>query len=210
MSKDRNITIVYYTSNREKEGFENKVRQTLLEAIEGLPLISVSQKPIDFGKNICVGDIGATPENMLKQVRLGALEAETDFVGMAEADCLYHKSYFEFVPERDDTFYYPDKFYVLWSEKNHTFWLKTRREISSIVGRTHLVQVIDKILSESPSHISNSVPKLTRQEVFCPEISVITIKTRNGMHWATPHRKAGARRELPHWGRGRELLKGYL
>lgn len=50
-------TVVYYTSNKEHEYFENKVKKRLLKTIGDIPLISVSQKPMKgFGKNICVGE----------------------------------------------------------------------------------------------------------------------------------------------------------
>ena len=49
------ITVLYYTSNREGENFEIKVREIILENKGDLPLISVSQKPIDFGKNRAKG-----------------------------------------------------------------------------------------------------------------------------------------------------------
>ena len=60
-------TIIYYTANREKESFENKVRENILKVKGDLPVISVSQKPIDFGKNICVGDIGQNYLNAFRQ-----------------------------------------------------------------------------------------------------------------------------------------------
>jgi len=50
------LTIVYYTANYINKWFADQTKKTLLEAISGLPLISVSQKPMDFGENICVGD----------------------------------------------------------------------------------------------------------------------------------------------------------
>ena len=204
-----NLTVIYYTSNREQEGFEDNIRKTLLKTIGDLPLISVSQKPIDFGRNICVGDIGATPENMLLQVMSGAVEAKTKFVGMAESDCLYHKSYFEFRPDSEDTFYYPDECYLLWvGNRNRKYWRYHRREISSIVGREHLIKIIGKILLQSPKHIRNIVPKLTKQETFHPDYPVISIKTRDGMHWASAYSRE-YETELPFWGRPKELLKEY-
>ena len=56
------LTLVYITSNRENEYFESKIIETMKESINGLPVVSVSQKPIDFGENICLGDIGAKEE----------------------------------------------------------------------------------------------------------------------------------------------------
>ena len=56
-----NKTIIYYTSNREDERFESRVRANLLKVCGNLPIISVSQKPIyGFGFNIPVGDVGVS------------------------------------------------------------------------------------------------------------------------------------------------------
>jgi hypothetical protein len=49
--KKEMVTILYYTSNREDESFEKKIQENILKQTD-LPIISVSQKPINFGKNI--------------------------------------------------------------------------------------------------------------------------------------------------------------
>lgn len=88
------LTVIYYTSNREEKEFENKVKAKLLEVIGKLPLISVSQKPIDFRKNICVGDVGVCDANLFRQIQIGCEAANTPFVISAETDCLYPPEYF--------------------------------------------------------------------------------------------------------------------
>ena len=81
-------TILYYTSNRENEEFEEKIRQNILENCGDLPIISISQKPIDFGKNICVGDVGHSYLNEWRQILIGAKKARTKHVILCEADFL--------------------------------------------------------------------------------------------------------------------------
>ena len=47
------LTLLYYTANKIPETFGQNVRNHLLSLFpEGIPIISVSHKPIDFGKNI--------------------------------------------------------------------------------------------------------------------------------------------------------------
>ena len=93
------LTVIYYTSNKEKELFESRIRESILDMIGDIPLISVSQKPIDFGKNICVGDVGVCGHNLFRQFQIGAKAAKTKYVCNVEADALYPKEYFEFTPE---------------------------------------------------------------------------------------------------------------
>ena len=50
------VTIIFYTSNDEDESFEKKIRDNILKQSNGIKIISVSRKPIDFGHNICIGE----------------------------------------------------------------------------------------------------------------------------------------------------------
>jgi len=210
MSND--MTVVYYTSNREDPVFEGRIQETLLEATGDLPINSVSRKPISFGeKNICVGDIGVSARNMMFQVLTGAIEADTRFVGFGEADVLYHKSYFEFRPERDDTFYYPGNVRIVWY-RHYNFWPKGRREITCIANRKHFIRTLSEILRDykEPQSIVHMVRKRTRQEHFHLEVPVITIKTLNGMHWRSPCNRDECILSLPYWGDGKALMEKYF
>lgn len=89
-------TIIYYSSGTESSSFEKKIQDTILENSGGLPIISVTQKPSDFGLNIDVGDVGASEMNMLRQILIGCYAATTKYVISAEADSLYGPDYFQF------------------------------------------------------------------------------------------------------------------
>lgn len=98
-----NKGIIYYTDNRLGEPIFSIVQKLILNS--GLPVVSVSLKPIDFGKNIV---LKLTPGylTMIKQI-VTALEAsESDCVFFCEHDVLYPLSHFDFTPDRDDIFYY--------------------------------------------------------------------------------------------------------
>ena len=160
------LTVIYYTSNREKELFESRIRQSLLDVIGDLPLISVSQKPIDFGKNICVGDVGVSSQNAFRQLQIGAMEAKTRFVCPAESDFLYPKEYFEFRPPREDIFYIMAPLWVCFHQRGFAkvFCEKPRgSESTVIVGRDYLIGKIEFTLKDvgqwGPLH-SNMFPYL--------------------------------------------------
>jgi len=106
------LTLLYYTDNRMNEESRKKIQDYLMEVTEGqYPVVSVSQKPIDFGKNICVGEIGKSKYNMYKQVLIGAREINTKYVACIDDDTLYSKSHFLHRPEPK----------VFWYETN--YWL---------------------------------------------------------------------------------------
>lgn len=96
-------TILYYTHNLCDEKIFKTVQYRLLNI--GLPIVSVSLKPMDFGKNIVLNlEPGAV--TLTKQILEGLYNVDTDYVFFCEHDVLYHKSHFDFKPSRDDTFYF--------------------------------------------------------------------------------------------------------
>ena len=97
-----NTTILYYSSGRENPDFEQRIIDSLLEVSGDLPIVSVTQQPLNLGKNICVGDVGASGFNLFRQILIGLKEVVTKYVISAEADSLYPKGYFDYIPERDD------------------------------------------------------------------------------------------------------------
>jgi hypothetical protein len=96
--------IIYYTDNRIGKPIIPIVQKELLKA--GLPIISVSLKPIDFGENIVLEEEKRSYPTMIKQIILGLEASKADYVFFCEHDCLYPKSHFYFTPPRDDIFYY--------------------------------------------------------------------------------------------------------
>ena len=94
------LTLLYYTSNRISEHFREKVLSQLRYAAgKEVPIISVSQKPLDFGENICVGNIGRSLQNIYKQVFEGAKRVKTEYVALVEDDCLYVPEHFHYRPK---------------------------------------------------------------------------------------------------------------
>jgi hypothetical protein len=89
------MTVLFYTANRTPAHFMAHVRRLLLDAIGDLPLVSVSQQPMpDFGRNVCVGDIGQAYLNIYRQLQVGAQAITTPYIAFAEDDILYPPSHF--------------------------------------------------------------------------------------------------------------------
>ena len=127
----------------------------LLCSANGHPIISVSQQPIDFGENICVGDIGRSWLSLYKQLFEGVRRAKTKYVAMAEHDCVYAPEHFRWIPPREDTFYYNDNCWLVQHssltkpELNglYSYWPKRYALSQLICNRELLKQVIDKRLN---------------------------------------------------------------
>lgn len=95
--------VIYYTNNDLGEPLFSMV-QRLIKA-SGLPITSVSLKPINFGNNIVFkGESGYV--TMVKQIRTALENAREKYVFFTEHDVLYSQSHFDFTPPRDDIWYY--------------------------------------------------------------------------------------------------------
>jgi len=199
-------TIIYYTGNTEKESFEKKVRENILRASNGIPIISVSQKPIDFGQNICVGEIGLSYENEYKQVLIGCKAAKTDFLIMAESDTLYPKTgYFDFQPKDLNTYYGYDNTYIMWNRVNRTRFYKHFPTVGCLImGREFYINILKKGL---PIFL----PKTQKWEFCRGPDPIISIKTRDGVSFGTTILK-GAKpiQSFPYWGTVEDVKKNYL
>lgn len=215
-----NATILFYTSNREGNDFEQRIKNNILEVNRNnLPIISVSQYPIEFGdKNIVVGDVGTSGFNMFRQVQRGLREIKTDFVISAEADCLYPPEYFEFRPDDLTTPYRNTNTWVM-PQWRAFFWQKRESAThAQIVGTQYYLDVLNKLFTGLPdwSVEQKNFPKeyYKQEDIFdnikywfCPN-PVVQIKTTRSMRHYTSSDRIDIN-ELPYWGRGTEFRKKY-
>ena len=90
------LTLIHYTANwldRVNPSFAEKVREQIVKSAGEYPIISVSQKPMDFGQNICIGERPRGHLEIYRAILVGAKAAITPFVGMAEDDVLAPSSH---------------------------------------------------------------------------------------------------------------------
>jgi len=208
MDTIKDLTVIYYTSNREKKDFEDKIRKNLLKTTGDIPLISVSQKPIDFGKNICVGDVGTSDHNIYRQMQIGILEAKTKFVCTAEADCLYPPTgYFDFILPDDKTAYHYTNVWILY-KGSHVFKKKAFSLCALFSNREYLLARLGRVLHKRPEwSLKKPRPLFHRYQGWIPftnDSPIINIKTHEGMRWFTGTEKA-EKKELPFWGSATKL-----
>jgi hypothetical protein len=187
-----------------------------------VPIISVSQKPIDFGDNVCVGEVGFSAQNLFRQMQIGIAAAKTRYICPAESDILYPPEYFTFRPPRDDTYYLASPLYVLFAQRGHgkTYCLKPRgSESSMMVARDLVLRRLDVILKDLPQWGNQDADgeklhfmlerRFARKDIFTLPAAVVTFKTDENLHRKTPHDVNSKVRELPHWGSAVEMLRKY-
>jgi hypothetical protein len=210
-------TILYYTSNREKPELEERVKQNILK-VSNLPIVSVSQKPIDFGKNICVGDVGTSGFNMFRQVLIGCQATDSDYIISAEADCLYPPDYFTYIPPRDDRAYRDSNLYVMPDQRAFFFYKEEGATHAQVVNRKYYIQVLEELFKDAPMWCveeknfprerHHMVDVFKGNEYFRTENPVVQIKTHMGMRYYT-HSDRTPINDIPYWGNGKAFRDKY-
>lgn len=104
--------LVYYTSNDCDDNILAIVRERLLRV--GLPIVSVSLKPIDFGVNIVL-PLEKSPLTMYRQQLAGLEKIDADIVFFVEHDVVYPKCHFDYTPIRKDVYYYNENWWKVRS-----------------------------------------------------------------------------------------------
>lgn len=123
--------IIYYTDNRLDDRIAMRIRTQLLTI--GLPIVSASLAPINFGHNIVL-PLERGSLTMFKQI-LAALEAaEEEIIYFCEHDVLYHPSHFFFTPKTRKTFYYNVNVWKVRAEDGHAVWVDNCKQVSGLVG----------------------------------------------------------------------------
>lgn len=210
------FSIIYYSSSQEDSEFERKIQKTIKENSGGLPIISVTQKPTDFGTNICVGDVGASGFNMLRQIQIACEAAKTRFVIHTEADCLYPPDYFTFKPERDDVCYRNTNTYLMGYNRDY-FWKKNEGGTwCQVVNREFLIKRLKELFKGQPMWDTSKKnfpkeigqPFFTEFEKFTTANPCVSFKTGKGMRRFS-HSQRIPIYELPYWGKGEDVKKKY-
>lgn len=157
------ITLLYCTANIIPDDVARKLRQNLLEVTKGIyPIISISQKPIDFGTNVCVGLIGKSCYNFFKQILLGARLAKTKFIAHIDDDTLYVPEHFLHRPPNLDTFIWNTN---AWIGSDKLYW-RPKEDLSGMF-----------------CHISPTKALIDNLE---PRFAMHPTRPRDDHHWGEP------------------------
>jgi hypothetical protein len=203
--------------------FEQRIRDNILKNCGDIPIISVTQKPIDFGTNICVGDhVGVSGFNFFRQSLIACKAAKTKFVLSCEADCLYPPDYFEWTPEREDICYRNSNLYVM-PQHRALFWKKEGGAThAQIVGREFYIQRLEYLFQGEPEwdanqknfpkekfrHHKEDVFKNSQKESYETKNPVVQIKTSQSMRHFTVSDRID-RTEIPYWGKAEDFRSEY-
>lgn len=222
------LTILYYTANKADEEFTSKVREQLLLASEGKPIISISKKPMDFGYNVVEEEKKSSILNIYKVLLMGAKLVKTKWIALAEDDILYTPDHFRIeLPE--------DSFCYNWSKWSLYQWtnfysLKNRNTLSClVVCRDLMIEAIEERFNKYPDpsviperwiagEFGRSFEKqmgVTQRKVFnfftySPLIAFSRIDAMGFDNLGTKKRAGIVQAyDIPYWGHVNDVLKKY-
>lgn len=150
--------IIYYTDNRLREPIYSIVQKQILKA--NLPLVSVSLKPISFGKNFVL-HLNPGYISMIRQIVKALEESGSDYVFFCEHDVLYPLSHFDFRPPKDNIYYYnanvwrwkyPDNFAISYNRLISLSGLCANRKLVLSHYQKRLAKIYEMGWDKNPSH----------------------------------------------------------
>jgi hypothetical protein len=226
------LTIVYYTANRIHESFATRVRQHLHQLVDGrAPIVSVSQKKINFGNNVCVGEIGYSAWVCYWQILIGARVAQTKFIACAEDDSLYTLEHLNFRPTTDAFYYNRGSRWILENvatPRPRFRWRDRTAMCGCIVSRDLLIKTLEARFAKFPEPITQTYDPLLKGwgepgryekylklgrvgiEFFETGDPIITINHKKGLGGLRrPDRGDKIKTTLGPWGDAKELWEFY-
>jgi hypothetical protein len=192
--------------------FEQKIIDNIKYQARGIPIISVTRKPIDLGKNICIGEKPVCYSNSFKQILIGLKEATTEFCVAAESDVLYPREYFTFTPPLNNKVYRYTNLWVHFAGRDK-FWKKRWVEGAQMCGREHWIKSIEAILLNPNSWEPEPFKFIFKEKdeySWSSENPILYFKTRRGIGFKTGYERDIVKYSLPLWGTAEEVKQKYL
>jgi len=204
-------TIIYYSANIEDPAFEQKIIDNLITQAKGLPIISVTRKPTNLGKNICIGEQPVCYSNSFKQLLIGLKEATTDFCIATESDVLYPPEYFTFIPPLKDKPYRYTNVWVHFDGRDR-FYKKEFSEGAQMCGREEWIRRLEKVVKPDWTLDESATPIVfpERTTYAWTGQPVVTFKTRQAPHFKTGYNQKEVVTKLPYWGTAVAVREKYL
>jgi len=215
-----NAGIVYYTDNSCSERIMYYCRKQI-QRCTGMPIVSVSHIPINFGYNITV-DLPRGATSIFRQIYTGLQNIKADIVFLCEHDVLYHPSHFDFMPD-DERFYYNQNRWQVCYRTGHALYRKTCCTSLCVAYKASYLKHFDALMKVieagnysrakhgyAPStHRIDGVPRIGIN-YFNSEVPCIDIRHENNFtpnRWKKEQYSTHSRREwtesdtVPGWGK---------
>lgn len=124
--------ILYYTCSTLDESIALPVRNNLKACTNGHEVGCVSRERTDFGDWNIVMQLERGPLAMHEQILAGLERMQSQYVFLCEHDVLYHQSHFDFVPPRNDVYYYNTNVWRVRATDGHAIRTDDCKQVSGL------------------------------------------------------------------------------
>lgn len=230
------LTIMYISASEMPERWMRFQIEELLAAAGDSPIVSVTRKPLDLGRNIA-DDGQKSYWNIYMQTLRAARIAQTPFVAMAEDDTLYTPEHFrDFRPRMDEVSYDRSRWSLFSWEPDPIYCLRQRISNCSLIApRQLLIEALEERREKFPRGVPNDScgevgrNRLERKlgltcrksvEWYCKnpivqlnhltgtDVGDYPNMLGNGRHFYKKHGEIKAV-EIPYWGTAKEVVSYY-
>jgi len=227
MGKENDITIIYLTASRVPEQWMAYQQSVLKKATAGMPIISVSMNPIEFGDKHIIQEGEPCIDNIYWNMLKAAKMTDTPFVAVAEDDVLYPREHFTKFRPPLDTFAYN---YVRWQFLTWNpimfHWRPRMANYALIAPRELLIKGLEERFAKYPLGQQKAGGELgynrferkreTTQHKTVEFGTTVGLVALNHINGIDPLEQKQKKRmgfiraiELPHWGSAKELIKKF-
>ena len=227
MKIKQDITIIFLTANQLPKKWAQFQKKVLFKAAKGLPIITISREPLDWGQNLLDTE-PKTNSNIYFQLLRGAKAAKTPYIGVAEDDTLYPTRHFHCFRPPLDTFAYNHNRLGIYTWGKPTFFWKYRPSNSTLIApRQLLIEALEKRFKKypngTPDNLTGEVGRgdiekslgisIRKIKEFETEVSVLRFDHDFGIDpLAKGHnKKMGAMRSyhVPTWGKAKDIVRKF-
>jgi hypothetical protein len=220
----KDLTILMITANKVPKMWAEYHKSILLEAANGTQIITISREPLDWGINI-LQDREYGTDNVIWSLLQGAKLATTEYIGIAEDDCLYCREHFSHRPKEKNVAYnytnwqiqtWQPIYYLRWRLAMHS--MIARRETVINAFEERYLRYPEALPHELTGEIGRSDVETRRFtinefEIFYTSIGIVHFQHTYSVDPLEQRQKKqlGLIRayDIPHWGKACELVKKF-
>jgi hypothetical protein len=211
------LTVIFLTVNRVPEGWAKYHKEVLLKAIGNSELITISKKPLNWGKNLIQEDEPSIA-NIYRQILRGAKLTNNLYIAIAEDDTLYHEDHFKFRPP-DDTFAFDGHRWGMLTWGKPFYYYKDRISNAAMIApRELLISSLEERFDKYPENHIGELGKekgtsINRHKTvqYWPDTGMIFFSHKNSLDPTEQHKskRPGSVQafDIPYWGKSEELVK---
>jgi hypothetical protein len=136
------LSVLFLTLNRLPQPFQRFQFETLTKAVGGAPILSISRQPMEGWNILDTEEPGYL--NIYRQMLRGAKMCNTQYIAIAEDDCLYPREHFTLRPKDDEFLYNQHRWALFTWDSSMYSWRNRKSNCTLIAPRELLIEALEE------------------------------------------------------------------